>query len=169
MQIILEIIIAACLVLLVYQDFKDRLVDWYIFPILFMSGITYDFQFSHQFNVIPLLIGIQFLGIQLLSITAYFSLKHKRLTGIIDTQIGLGDILCWFSLLPYFSVVNFIVFYISSLLLSILIYTLFLTKETIPLAGIQSLFFLIIFMIVSATDNITFLQSDSLLLMLFSK
>lgn len=78
----------------------------------------------------------------------YQTIKNKQLENPIDTSIGLGDILFFIAITPLFQIHNYIVFFISGLLISILLFvaTKNLRKQpTIPLAGYLSLFLIICF------------------------
>ena len=80
----------------------------------------------------------------------YISIKNRRLITLTDGLIGWGDILFMLSLTLYFSFLNFLLFYITSLIVVIaawLIWQAFNNKPNkhIPLAGLQAVFFAMIF------------------------
>lgn len=85
-----------------------------------------------------------FFGTQLLLVWAYLSIKNKQLVNMTANYLGLGDILFLMAITFYLSPVNYILFYVGSLIV-VLIYTLitrFFNKNTnqeIPLAGLQAL------------------------------
>ena len=106
-----------------------------------------------------------FIGIQLLLLWLYFSMKNKRFINITHQYLGLGDILFLMAITFYLSPVNYVLFYIGSLIV-VLLYTLtqqVLLKKVnpqIPLAGLQAL--LLCFILVFSLINPSFkLYTDS--------
>jgi len=83
----------------------------------------------------------------LLFLKLYFLLKEKKNENIINKKIGAGDIYFLIACCFFFSPISFCIFLASSLVFSLLI-TLFIfiisnpseKKDSIPLAGLQSLF-----------------------------
>lgn len=147
MLLLLLSIIAVVLTVIVYEDFKSRTVHAFWFPILFALAFIYSIQWiSSQEILYNILINFIFLFIQGILLVGYFALKHKQWINITETYLGWGDILFIVAVLPLFNTPLFILFYLSSLLLTIvfvLIYR-FLGKHLvfIPLAGIQAMFLL---------------------------
>jgi hypothetical protein len=87
---------------------------------------------------------MSFIGMQLVILTLYFSVKNKKWINITSGLLGLGDILFLLSIAVYLSVLNFLFFYITSLiavLFTWLIWQRVSAKKNkyIPLAGLQSL------------------------------
>jgi len=122
-----------------------------MFPILVLLFLILQYQNDHELLAIwqPALINIGFLASQILLVSAYFSIKNKRLINITDQLLGLGDILFLLSISIYLSVLNFLVFYILSLvivLFSWLTWQLFSQKKghEIPLAGLQALILIVV-------------------------
>lgn len=138
------------LVLIFYQDIRYRAVYWIAFPfllsvllILSVEQNTYsDLLFHSGLNV-------AFLLVQFLFLTAYFSLKKRCWVNITSGYLGWGDILFLISVAFYLSPGNYLVFYISSLTIVLLVSLLKMAiskKENnkIPLAGLQALLFAMI-------------------------
>ena len=143
---------AITLSMIAYQDFRSRSVYWFYFPLLTISGIILGFLelksnlqlFQYAF------FNVFFLAMQLFFLKVYFFLRHKKIVKIVDKKMGLGDILFLIAACFFFSPFNFIVFYISSLLFSIIYYALYKvikgsSLKTLPLAGLQALFLFICF------------------------
>ena len=89
-----------------------------------------------------------FVAFQLLMMMGYFTLKNRKWTNIINTYIGIGDILFFLILSLAFSPVNFIIFFLGSLLLTIggySIYKIFKSNVNteIPLAGTMAIILMI--------------------------
>lgn len=146
----LDILISFTLILIIYQDFKERSVYTVIFLVALVLVITKavviinisEFLLYFGSNILILLIILSF-------VTLYFSLKKKKIVNITKNEMAWGDILFYIILCACFSTVNFIIFYILSLFITLLIILLIsLTgndmRKSIPLAGILSAIFLLI-------------------------
>ncbi|MFI5137045.1 MAG: hypothetical protein ACHQIM_04405 [Sphingobacteriales bacterium] len=143
-----EIVIIGVLLLIFIQDIRRRSVYWVLFPILAGVFILLHIVQHHLFTDVwqAVLINSAFLIIQFLVVLVYFSIKNKHWVNITEGLLGWGDILLLLSLAFYLSALNFLLFYISSLIVSLLIWLFWqlLSKEKnkhIPLAGFQSLIF----------------------------
>ena len=126
------------LALVVYQDFKERMVYWWVFPLLLiLAYFTYSIV-----NIEAITSNFLFVITQLLGVTLYIRFREKQWLWMGDKYLGLGDIL--FFLLPVvlLAPANFVVFFMSSLLLGIFVYLIvrvgFKKSITIPLAGLQA-------------------------------
>jgi hypothetical protein len=128
------------LLVVVYEDFTDRAVHFWLFPFMIVLALLLDMDhlcWGH------LAINFGVIGIQLIVLSAYFSFKHKQYINITQLYLGWGDILFWLVLCCLFSPLNFIVFYMLSLCLaivcSVLIPVFHARGARIPLAGLQAL------------------------------
>lgn len=140
------LLILVLLMCVFVQDMTSRSVYWFLFP-----ALTVLFIITHILAKQPptewlekSVWSLAFLTLQVVLLWGYFSLKNRRLINIADGMIGWGDILFLISLAFYLSLLNFIVFYLSSLvliLLAALICSLFFPVKKIPLAGWQALIF----------------------------
>lgn len=137
---------------IIYQDLKSRTVIWIVFPVLWILGVIQNLtSLTPGIIVIKYLVtNTAFLIIQYILLMAFYYLKEKKVS-IIDNKIGLGDILFLISCSAFFSPINFIVFYASSLLFTLIVYLALKIhffkvnqSDTIPLAGLQSMFFILI-------------------------
>jgi hypothetical protein len=122
---------------------------------------------------VPTLINLGFLALQILLLSVYFSVKNKRLINIFDGLLGLGDILFLLSITVYLSVLNFLFFYIISLILILLTWLIGQIisdkkSKEIPLAGMQA-FILIVFLTCDWWLKIVNLTDDTWLLNLITK
>lgn len=141
MLFLADIIVLFLLGLVVLQDFRERAISWFLPPLLFIvcgikgfSALKAGELFSHTaFNIL-------FIALQLLLLSGYISLKNKKWTNIIDTHLGAGDILFFIALSIAFTPLNFIVFYISGMLVTLSGFIIFRlssrrAETEIPLAG----------------------------------
>ena len=137
--------VLACLILsvFVYQDFKYRHINgWFLIPltiILLINGIqtTQDKNFLFSNMVLNLI----FLVIQFFLLGFYFFVKERNIN-IVNNKLGIGDILLFLILCISFSFKNYIIFYIITLIFSLVISMIMIKRNkdyTIPLAGYTSL------------------------------
>ncbi|HEY9001291.1 MAG TPA: hypothetical protein VIM89_08050 [Mucilaginibacter sp.] len=147
-MLVLKLITILGLILVFIQDMKSRAVSWVIFPLLAVALLLL-YGLDHRGlggKWIPALFNTIFLVLQLVLISIYFSLRNRKWTNVSGGLLGWGDILLLFCCAFYLSALNFLLFYISSLILVILIWSLAEkrgVKESrgVPLAGLQALFF----------------------------
>lgn len=172
-MLIVTLLILLLLIGLFVQDMVSRSVYWITFPILTILYILSHILAKQQ--LIQWLPGtfknVVFLTLQFAVIWIYFSIKARRPVNITAGLIGWGDILFLVSLAFYLSLLNFIIFYLSSLmvvLLTVFVRSFFLSDKKIPLAGLQALIFALFL-----TCNCLFfhwnLMSDDKLLQYFIK
>lgn len=147
-MLLLNLIILAILLLIFAQDLKSRSVHWIAFLILTALFIAARLLQHTKFVVIGTnaLISTGFLIVQLLLVTAYFSLKYKRWINITVQLLGWGDIMFINSITFYLSISNFLFFYIGSLLLALFTWLCWQavsdnSNRHIPLAGLQAFMF----------------------------
>lgn len=145
MQLMIMVILLLGLIYLTYEDLRFREISvWNLLVIIFFA-ISYSLLQS-SFTEVCIYSGINLfiLLVQLVGVTLYYSIKHKRLVKITNDFIGYGDIL--FLLVPavLFGSFLFTTFIIINLALIILLYLiLHLFKRRfnthIPFAGIVSM------------------------------
>ncbi len=144
--------IAALLILLLIflQDILSRSVYWFLFPLLVLTLFVIRLQVQSLAVIAPLIgINLGFLTLQFLLLTVYFSLKNRKWVNITERLLGPGDLLSLGAISSYLSVLNYLFFYIASLLLVLsfwLIWQQLSRKKDshIPLAGLQSLLFAVL-------------------------
>ena len=153
MQLIIQLFIISLLILIFYQDYKYRAVSWILFPILTIVFLILNL-FNH--SVLEIVnntaVNLFFLLFLFAMITVYFSIKNRRIVNLSNGFIGWGDILFILCLGILFSPLNFIAFYLISLFMIIIgvLFTKWLFKsnsDQIPLAGLQAMMLLILFII----------------------
>jgi Flp pilus assembly protein protease CpaA len=144
-MLLLSLFTLVCLGFICYQDMRYRAVYWICFPVLAVSLFLLKQQKAEwEESLTQTALGSLFFGIQLLVLWIYFSIKNKRFVNVTLNYLGLGDILFLFAIAFYLSPVNYILFYVGSLVI-VLLYTLaqrILQKKAsqeIPLAGLQAL------------------------------
>ena len=152
-MLLLKLCILSVLALIFVQDIKSKSVYWLLFPILVLLSLLIRLE-QHQFTDIDqsILVNISFLLFQFLIVSVYFSIKSKRLINITREFIGLGDLLFLLSIAFYLSIINFLFFYLASLILILfgwLIWMVFSKEKNkhIPLAGLQAMMFSLLLVI----------------------
>lgn len=146
----LKILLIVVLLFIIYQDFRFQAVSW----IFFLIGFVFNIFVAVKFNSIPnLFFNVSFIALFILfqlSIIYFFSwFKYKKRINIFESVFGFGDLLFLIMIIPLFSPLNFIVYFIASVMFSLLVYSILnligiYKKQRIPLAGLQSLFLLIV-------------------------
>ena len=136
--------ICLCIILLIIivQDLKYRAIHVSLPLLLVIVALIINYL-DFKLNFTHMLYNVLFVGLNILGLFLYFSIKEKRLYNPVDTMLGLGDILFFLAIAPLFSLQAFIVFFVSGLIFSLgihLITNMFKTIETIPLAGYLSIF-----------------------------
>lgn len=139
-QIATQISLLMLLLFMGVQDFRYRAISWYAFPLL--AGLMV-FENGH-FNLIDSTANISFLVVNFLLTTLIISLKNKRYVNLLDSHIGLGDLLMLACMSLYFTPFIFFLFYLSSLLFIGIAVGVYLSlakpnNYTVPLAGMQGM------------------------------
>lgn len=135
------------LVVIIYQDLKTRSIHGYLlllFIISIMINGLYKLPVKQLFEYFLLNLG--FMILQLLGVFIYFFLKSKKITVVVNRQLGLGDIILILILCFSFSPLNYILFIMISLVLTLCLHSIFFllrkgAHTTIPLAGYISFFY----------------------------
>lgn len=160
------------LALVAAQDFRSRLISWWLIPLLFaalvLGGISVQpFGRLAEFFALNILL----LAAQGMLLLFWYRLRLGRWSNIIDSAIGLGDILFLVCMAAAFSTFNFIAAFVTGLIVALLVFPavrLFrpqIPKE-IPLAGILSLL-MIVMLAWKIVQPQTDFYSDAPLLSLF--
>lgn len=141
-MIILKIILVMTFILIFYQDFKERQVYWFLFPIFGLcSAILFYNSTLPELFYVSVGMNLIFISILLLVVFLYSKLKLKSK---FSEVFGLGDVLLFIALIFSFSTLSFLIVFVFSLLFSLLMH--FALKhyskfQSVPLAGYMSLFF----------------------------
>jgi hypothetical protein len=149
------------------QDFRSREVSVYLFAILFFLGSAYHIQqsgfaeFTQQITINYLILVVQF-GLLLL----YLLASRGKIYNPINKSLGIGDIVFFLSIVTWFKVEAFILVYTISLVFSLMVWYLIkfywsVRFNTVPLAGLASVFFLIVFILEMFLDNEMSITSGS--------
>ena len=147
----IDLIIALALGYLVYQDWQYRAISWVLYPFLLVFIIIRATMLVSWPQLgTYVLVNAMLLSFQLISITLFLWLRHKKRVNPLAGYFGLGDLLFWVLLAVGFSPVNFMCFHVGSLVLALLLHKLLARYKAyggsnkIPLAGFQALFYIFV-------------------------
>ena len=129
-----------------WEDTRHRAVSIWTFPLLFILLLTSRAYASSWATVLwSVQVNFMIVVFQLSAIWLYLIIRHRAMVNPMRGFIGWGDILFWVALLPAFSPVAYMLFYVGSLLVALLIHGIFRSSRLygdaskIPLAGLQAL------------------------------
>jgi hypothetical protein len=144
-MIVLKLAICMALLTIAYQDYKDRMVFWFLYPIVGLLGFFIQKKYGLLWTVVAFntIVNLIFISIMLAILWMYTKLILKK--KLINEAIGIGDILFFVFLSFCFPIVTFVFMFVMALIFSLGIHLIFSKdkKETIPLAGYMAVFFLI--------------------------
>nr|WP_315422888.1 hypothetical protein [uncultured Pedobacter sp.] len=135
---------------MVYQDLKYRGIYWWMFPaLLLLLAISTIQVLGFSVMMAQVAKSLIFLGLQFLVLTAYISIRQKKLTNIFEGFFGLGDLLFLVAISFGFSFLNYVLFYLLSLMVVVIFSAIFgvdskLHGKKIPLAGYQALLLILL-------------------------
>jgi len=131
------------LIIIVYHDLKYRVLDLKYAIILLLLCVWYN-SIHPILDYQNALLITGFILVNILCLTLYFSIKNKQFINPIDSKIGLGDIVFFIVIAPLFYLKSYILFFITGLLFSLLLYSVVIRfrekQKTIPLAGYLSIY-----------------------------
>lgn len=149
MTTVFQLALILLLGLIAWQDFRFRAVNWIFFPVfLLLAYFSTASEVGYQEAFLTTGINIGFLSINLLFVFLYLSIKNKTIINFTGDFFGWGDILFLVALAALVSPANFILFFIASLMLvCLLVLIIARLRNSIPLAGLQSVFLLPVFVV----------------------
>jgi hypothetical protein len=140
MMLVVNIFLIIILFIIFFQDMKQREISWILVPALFLGFIAKGFLEKGEVLLKNGMFNVAFVLIQLILLSIYMSIKNKKLTNIINTYLGIGDVLFFIAITAAFSPMNYVLFYVSSIILTLFGFILYKlikqnAKAEIPLAG----------------------------------
>lgn len=146
--------------LIFLQDYKDRRVYWFLYPIVGILALGIQLQLSPTTIVLMnTAFNLAFIALIITFCYLYTLIKLKK--PFLQSVLGLGDILFFIAIAFSFSIASFLVLFVFSLLFSLLVHTLLKhqhKESTVPLAGYMALFFGFIYAL-SFFTSISFLYA----------
>lgn len=151
MQTATTVLAILCLIMIAWQDMVSRSVQWIWFPLLAVAGLLQGYAGVLSPGRLFFCVGCNwgFLAVQFAILAVYFLVRGTPLTHVIDEKIGWGDIFFLIAAGCFFSPLNFVSFYLSGLVVSLLITLVWMgisrsMSWQIPLAGLQSAWLLML-------------------------
>lgn len=150
-KIAFYLILSVVSLFICYQDFKSRLVSAWVLMLYLLLLIVSTIWFSGiEVFLKNVLSSFCYFSLCALGVFTYYFLKERQVPRIIDNKFGWADVLVCIGIGFSLSIVDLIVFFTVSFIVSALIGIVFLKKNnTIPLAGILTILYLI-FICISA-------------------
>lgn len=138
----LKFLLIASLIIITYQDYKDRMVWWFLFPVF---AITAGYlHFIHAVEIVFILnLAINFLIVMICMSVGFLYARLKLKVSFLREAFGLGDLLFFIGLAGAFPTVSFIIVFAALLLSSLLTHFIIAKSsemDSVPLAGYASFF-----------------------------
>lgn len=139
-----KIILIIVFLLIFAQDYKHRLVYWFLY---FLVGIVSFLLQLTWFNwpIVAVNAGLNICFVSIFLIIGFIYARLIKKEPFLNHSIGSGDVFLFFSICFLFPTFTFILFFVFSLIFSLVIHLLLKKRysfhQTVPLAGYMSLFF----------------------------
>ena len=156
MIILIKIILLISLLLILYQDIKQRQIWVILLPIFAVTGsLLFYYSTMTSFFLYSILINLALVGVLIL--INYLFAKFILKMSLFKEALGIGDVLFFIAFAMSFPTISFINFFVFSLLFSLVLQMMLklFSKEkkqitednfnTIPLAGYMSGFLIAIY------------------------
>lgn len=145
---IFRLLLIAVFLSIYRQDYKDRLVYWFLYLLVGILAFTVQLQYNNFYTALShLVINLGLVLMMLVTCWGYSGLVLKM--KFINGTFGSGDVQMLLFLCFTFSSVSFLVLLVFSLIFSFFLH-LFMknrtTHPTVPLAGYMSIFFAAIYL-----------------------
>ena len=146
----LKILIIIVFGIIFWQDGKERLVYWFLYPLLGILGFSIQLFYSDLSLIfINSAINLFFIITIVLILWVYTKLILKK--DLLNKGIGIGDLLLFGFLSFCFSIISFFILFVFSLIFSLSLFLILKRKKTetesIPLAGFMSVFFAVVYLL----------------------
>ncbi len=145
-----------------WQDFTTRLVSLPLIILLSLLGIIMLYQAQIEEHKLMIVINnLTFLSIQGLLIILYQYFKKQSIRSILKNKIGAGDILIYIVITPFFSLLNYVSFYLVSVFVSLFVFIIckaLIDIKTLPYVGVVGVVFSIVLILELSIE--TFSQYD---------
>jgi hypothetical protein len=135
----------------IIHDFINRKINIIALISILAIGLHYKSK-TLLISWIDLGLNLSFIILNTAALWLYVYLRDHK-APFLDSRIGLGDILFWVSIIPFFEIERFIVIFVLSLVFTLGLHLILLkgniygVNKSVPLAGFQSLFILPILVI----------------------
>lgn len=137
----------AILGIIFFQDWKTRTIHIALPIGLFLVGLCSNYAVLGWYGMLQ---NVAFFFLVFLILILYVTIKEKAFVNPFENYFGLGDLLFYIAVSPFFFLYYYIQYFILSLIFSIVLYFLlkkFFNHTTIPLAGFASLLLIVLLLI----------------------
>ena len=145
--IIFEIVFISSLLAIFYQDIAERLVSWWLFPLMGIVGLSIRYLYSDSSFWVQLFVSVLILVFLFSSMFLYLKIIKKINIRDIESQIGFGDILFIIAWSISYNTLVFVKLFIVGLIVSLLVHKLIILRfqknSNVPLAGLSAMFLVI--------------------------
>jgi hypothetical protein len=122
-MIVLKILLVLMLIVIIWQDVKERLVYWFCYPLVGILGFFIQKTFLELDTIIiNSLVNLSLIATVFLILWVYCKIILKK--KLVDQSIGMGDVLFFIALAFCFSIISFYVLFVFSLFFSLLMHFL---------------------------------------------
>ncbi len=145
----LEALAVLGLAVLFVQDWRSRTVDFLLFPYLGVVFLSHRFLTDSWVTVIgATAINLFLIGGFIVAIAIYLKVRFKASISELFTYLGPGDLLFWMVVSMYLPDVEFVIYFIGSLVFALLIFGMVRLLQNsrvrlVPLAGLQAGYLLV--------------------------
>lgn len=124
---------------IIYQDFKDRAVYLFWYPVLLLV-ISYQYYLMPTVPYALLLANLLFVFILVGGVFLFYRFKNHTIHSFFEKVFGLGDLLFFVFMALFFAPANFLIVFNISLILCLILALAIKSFKTrgVPLAGIQA-------------------------------
>jgi hypothetical protein len=131
-----------------FQDIKDRLVFWFLYPVTGILGFGIQAEnVGYKLASLYSMINLSLVAVILLVLFLYSRVKLKM--RFVNGSMGMGDILLFIFLSFTFPTIAFVILFVFSLFFAIVMHYMLKNRSkhtNVPLAGYIALFFAVIYM-----------------------
>ena len=145
-MILIELFFILLLGILFYQDIKERKVSVWVLILGIVTGGIIHYLWQQPIVFLSNIgLNISFVVLIFIILWGYAKLKLKK---NIFEVFGLGDLLFFILLAVSLPLLSFLMVFVFSLIFSLIVFMILknkLKEQTVPLAGLQSLFLGLVF------------------------
>ncbi|SNY99674.1 hypothetical protein SAMN06265377_1485 [Flagellimonas pacifica] len=138
----------ACIGCISVQDFKERKVYWWLFPLVMLLLGYLHFLNSSDSWVFLNHISLNALLVSMIICILYLFTRIVAKKKFLNHSLGLGDILFFYGFALGFPTLTFIILFSNAILFSLFVFLILKKKrqlKTVPLAGFMGSFLILMF------------------------
>jgi Flp pilus assembly protein protease CpaA len=163
------------LLVIAFQDFKERKISAILIAVTFIFLLIISIKSLGPYSGLQFTaINTSFILFQFLFLFLFYFIRHGKPLNFVNTYLGTGDILFILAICPLASPVNFIAFYVFGLIIALTAFIILKmikrsTSSEIPLAGILSVTLICLLLFKYFAKNINLYNDEFLFQFLWPK